>query len=443
MIKNPKVALASLGCPKNQVDAEMLLANLKDDGFIITTDASQAEVIIVNTCGFIEDARRESLENIRDMAEYKKYGKLQALVVTGCLAERYKDEVSEIMDDVDLVVGIGKNKDIAKLCRNALNKKAQNAYGEKCDLVMEGNRILSTPPYTAYLRIADGCNNRCTYCAIPLIRGPYRSRKKEDIIKEAKDLATKGVKELVVIAQDTTYYGFDLYNKLALADLLKDLEKIEGIRWIRVLYAYPDFITDELIDVIKNSKKILHYLDIPLQHASGKVLADMNRRGDSKTLLTLIKKLRDNIPDITLRTTFIVGFPGETDADFETLCNFTKSAKFERMGAFTYSPEEDTKAAEFENQIDEDLKSRRLEILMDIQGQISEKIMCEKIGKTLDVVVEGYDNYDKRYFGRTVSDAPEIDGKVFFTSAKKLEAGQFVNVKIEENLEYDLLGKAE
>lgn len=441
MNETKKVAMVSLGCPKNQVDGEIMLADLKTNGFEITVKADEADIIIINTCGFIEDAKRESIENILEMSDYKQYGCLKALIVTGCLAERYRDELKSEMPEVDVVVGIGSNKNIAKLCNDALNNNMHNCYGDKSDLPLNGNRILSTPPYTAYLKIADGCNNRCTYCAIPLIRGDYRSRKIEDILDEANLLANQGVKELVVIAQDTTYYGKDIYGKLMLPELLKELNKIDKIEWIRVLYAYPDFITDELIQTIKNTEKVVKYLDIPLQHANENVLKNMNRRGNLESLKALVSKLKEEIPEIVLRTTFIVGFPGETNEDFAELCDFVKFAKFERMGAFPYSQEEGTIAAEMEDQIDEEIKARRAEVIMDIQQSVSEELLTGYTGTTQTVLVEGYDGYCKKYFGRRKGDAPEIDGKVFFSSDFKPSNGDFVKVLIENSLEYDLFGK--
>lgn len=440
MSKKPKVAMVSLGCPKNQVDGEIMLANLKSNGFDITVKPAEADLIIVNTCGFIEDAKRESIENILDMSEYKKYGVLKSLIVTGCLAERYREELRNEMPEIDVAVGIGSNADIVKLCRNALQNKADDSFGNKYDLPLNGERMLSTPPYTAYLKIADGCSNRCSYCAIPLIRGDYRSRQMDDIVNEAKCLAADGVKELVVIAQDTTAYGRDIYGKLMLAQLLRELNKIDGIEWIRILYAYPDFITDELTEAIRDCDKVVKYLDIPLQHASKNVLKNMNRRGDFDSLCALITKLRTAVPDIVLRTTFIVGFPQESNEDFAQLCDFVRFAKFERMGAFAYSQEEGTAAAEMDGQIDEDVKSRRAEVLMEIQQSISEEILNRYIGTTQTVLVEGYDPYCKKYFGRRAGDSPEIDGKVFFNSVNKLSEGEFVSVLIDNSLEYDLFG---
>ncbi|MBO5872682.1 MAG: 30S ribosomal protein S12 methylthiotransferase RimO [Clostridia bacterium] len=436
-----KVSVVSLGCPKNQVDAEAILAYLLKDGFELSVVEAEADAIIINTCGFIEDAKKEAIENILECAAYKKEGKLKALIVTGCLAERYKDDITEEIPEVDLVVGIGSNKDIAELTKQAIEGNAQNSYGEKEELDLNAERLLGGYPFSAYIKISDGCNNCCTYCAIPKIRGKLRSRRIEDIVKEAETLADKGVTELIVVAQDTTAYGEDLYGKPMLAELLKKLCEIDKLHWIRTLYTYPEKITDELLDTIASEQKLVHYLDIPLQHADGEVLRKMNRKGDRVSLTKLIERIRNKIPDITIRTTFITGFPGETEQQFCTLHEFIKEIRFDRLGCFTYSAEEDTAAALFENQVDEQTKQNRAELIMEDQMLIAAEKNEEKIGTVQEVLIEGWDDYIKCYFGRSRADAPEIDGKVFFTSDMPLVIGDYVFVQINDCLEYDLLGE--
>lgn len=436
-----KVSVVSLGCPKNQVDAEMILAYLLKDGFELSAVEAEADAIIINTCGFIEDAKKEAIENILECAAYKKEGKLKALIVTGCLAERYKDDITEEIPEVDLVVGIGSNKDIAKLTKQTIEGNAQNSYGEKEKLDLNAERLLGGYPFSAYIKISDGCNNCCTYCAIPKIRGKLRSRKIEDIVKEAETLADGGVTELIVVAQDTTAYGEDIYGRPMLSELLKELCKIKKLHWIRTLYTYPEKITDELLDTIESEEKLVHYLDIPLQHADGEILHRMNRKGDRVKLTKLIEKIRNKIPDITIRTTFITGFPGETEEQFCTLHEFIKEIRFDRLGCFTYSAEEDTAAALFENQVDEQTKQNRAELIMEDQMIIAADKNEEKIGTVQEVLIEGWDDYIKCYFGRSWADAPEIDGKVFFTSDTPLVIGDYVFVQINDCLEYDLLGE--
>ncbi len=436
-----KVSVVSLGCPKNQVDAEMMLASLLKDGFELSVEEAEADAIIINTCGFIEDAKREAIENILECAAYKKDGKLKALIVTGCLAERYKDDITEEIPEVDMVVGIGSNSKIASLTRAAIEGNMKNSYGPKEELDLNAERILGGMPFTAYIKVSDGCDNCCTYCAIPSIRGRLRSRKIEDVIKEARELAEGGVTELIVVAQDTTAYGMDIYGEPMLPKLLSELCKIERLHWIRTLYTYPDKITDELLDLIASETKLVPYLDIPIQHANGEILKRMNRKGDKESLTALIEKIRAKIPDITLRTTLITGFPGETDEQFSQLHQFTKDMRFDRLGCFTYSPEEDTVAASFDNQIDEQTKIHRMELIMEDQLTIAGEKNEEKIGSRVEVLIEGWDDYIKCYFGRSKADAPEIDGKVFFTSDKPLVIGEYAFVEINDCLEYDLLGE--
>ena len=438
-----KISMVSLGCPKNQVDAEMMLYSLKQAGFEICSEEANADAIIVNTCGFIEEAKAEAIENILEAAKYKQDGNCKALIVTGCLAERYKDDVTEEIPEVDVCVGIGSNGKIADIVKNAIEGKKQNRYGEKKDLDLNGKRILGGYPFSTYLKVADGCDNCCTYCAIPKIRGKMRSRKIEDCIAEAKTLAENGVKELIVVAQDTTAYGTDIYGKPMLSKLLSELCKIDGLKWIRTLYTYPEKITDELLDTIAQEPKLLKYLDMPIQHVNGEILKRMNRKGNQETLTALINKIRAKIPNITLRTTLITGFPGETNEQFSELAQFVKDIRFDRLGCFTYSAEEGTAAAEFDNQIEEQTKVDRMENIMDMQMTIAAEKNEEKIGTTAEVIIEGWDDYIKCYFGRTIYDAPEVDGKIFFMSKKQHKIGDFVNVRINDCLDYDLLGEEE
>ena len=436
-----KVSVVSLGCPKNQVDAEMMLAALLKEGFELSAVEAEADAIIINTCGFIEDAKREAIENILECSAYKTDGKLKALIVTGCLAERYKDDITEEIPEVDMVVGIGSNSKIAELTRAAIEGNMQNSYGPKEDLDLNAERILGGMPFTAYIKISDGCDNCCTYCAIPQIRGRLRSRRIEDVVKEANELAKGGVTELIVVAQDTTAYGVDIYGESKLPQLLSELCKIEGLHWIRTLYTYPDKITDELLDTIASEEKLVKYLDIPIQHANGDILKRMNRKGDKSSLEALINRIRTKIPEITLRTTLITGFPGETDEQFCELHQFVKDMRFDRLGCFAYSAEENTAAALFEDQVDDQTKQHRMELIMEDQLTIAAEKNEEKVGSTVEVLIEGWDDYIKCYFGRSTADAPEIDGKVFFTSDKPLVIGNYVFVQINDCLEYDLLGE--
>lgn len=434
-----KVGMISLGCPKNQVDGELLLDKLNKNGFQIVSSVAESDVVIVNTCGFIEDAKREAIETILEVAEYKAAGIISAIVVTGCLAERYKDEVMQEIPEVDAVIGIGANKDIVKVCQKALCGIRTNIFPCKTFLPLEGERMVSTPSHWAYLKISDGCSNCCSYCAIPGIRGPFRSRTMESVLAEAAGLVDNGVKELILIAQDTTLYGMDLYGAYKLPDLLKSLVRLEGLEWIRLYYCYPDRMTDELIDVIASEDKICPYIDIPLQHCNAAVLKAMNRYGSYDELKRLIEKMRSRIPNLALRTTFMVGFPGETQAQFEELCRFVREMQFDKMGCFAYSPEENTPAAGFDNQIDEKEKASRAEALMDIQYSVAERLNQLKIGKSYRAVVDSKDG--GRYIGRCYFDAPEIDSTLIFTSAKPLQIGDFVTVKITGCDGYDLIGE--
>ena len=376
---NEKIALISLGCPKNQVDAEAMLALLRQNGFVISPEVEGADLVIVNTCGFIEEAKKEAIETILSVAELKNQGLVGALLVTGCLAQRYKSEVIEEIPEIDGIIGIGKNGDIAEICREVLSKKRVCEFPSKLSLPIDGDRILSTPHHFAYLKIAEGCSNCCSYCAIPAIRGKLRSRTIESILEEAKNLAESGVREIVLIAQDTTRYGTDNYGEFMLAKLLKKLCKVDGIEWIRLLYCYPECMTDELIDTIAEEEKICKYIDLPLQHADADVLKRMNRTGDERSLLALVQKLRERIPGVIIRTTVMVGFPGETEENFETLSRFVEEAKFDRLGCFAFSPEEGTLAAKMKDQIEPEIKEHRAELIMEQQYGIFEEKQNEKI----------------------------------------------------------------
>ena len=436
-----KVGMINLGCAKNQVDGEVLMGNIKKDGFELCDDVGLADIAIVNTCGFIESAKRESIEEILELATLKKEGRIKKIVVTGCLAERYKEEIMKEIPEADAVVGIGGNGNIAKILKDMLEGEKIESFPEKSQMPLEGDRELTTPSYFAYLKIAEGCDNRCTYCAIPLIRGNYRSRTKESVLSEAKKLVENGARELVVIAQDISRYGLDLYGSLELSNLLKEMSKIEDLKWIRLMYLYPDTLSDELLKTIASEDKIVKYLEIPLQHANGRVLKDMNRRGDKESLTVLMKKIRKFVPNIVLRTTFIVGFPGETEEEFTELCEFCEEIKFDKMGCFPYSPEEDTVAATMKNQVDEDIKQSRANVLSEIQMRIMQEKGEAMIGKTVEVLTEGFDRYAECYFGRTYRDAPEVDGKVFFAFGDERPSyGQFAEVEIDEAMDADLMG---
>ena len=436
-----KIGMIALGCNKNQVDAELMLGSLASQGFEICEDPVECDVVIVNTCGFIESAKRESIENILQCCELKKQGVIKLVVVTGCLAERYRDEMAELIPEADVILGIGANDEIGNAIKQALAGREVRSFYAPENLEMEGRRILVNYPHYAYIRIADGCDNRCSYCAIPAIRGRYRSRPMENIIEECKAFASKGVEEFIIIAQDTTRYGEDIYGKRMLPELLKGICAIDGIRWVRILYAYPERVTDELLDVMASEEKIVKYLDIPIQHCSPKVLRAMHRKAStSAEILAFIKHIREKVPGIALRTTLLTGFPGESDSDFEALCKFVKAAKFERLGCFAYSREEGTTSYDMPNQLDEETKERRAEVIMQIQTLVSAALLKKKVGSIMEVVVEGYDNKNKVFRARSAQDAPEIDGIVYFASPEKHCIGDFVNVKIEKSSDYDLLG---
>ncbi|MBQ2876651.1 MAG: 30S ribosomal protein S12 methylthiotransferase RimO [Clostridia bacterium] len=436
-----KIGFISLGCSKNLVDTEVMLYNLHSRGYEITPSEEEAEIIIINTCGFIESAKQESIENILDCVELKKWGKCCHIIATGCLVERYRDEIFTELPELDGILGVGSLCDIADACDAVLRGEKYSSFRDKETSPLGGDRIVTTEPHTAYLKIAEGCDNRCTYCAIPLIRGKLRSRPIEDIVKEAKDLEAMGVVELNLIAQDTTRYGLDLYGEYSLARLVKALTAETNIPWIRLLYCYPDKITDELITELRENPRLVKYMDIPIQHISDRVLARMNRHGDGATIRSAINRLREGVPDIILRTTAMVGFPGETEEDFVELCEFIKEARFDRFGAFTFSPEEGTAAAELDGQIDEQTKQDRYDILMQTQLTVTEEKNEAYIGKTLKVLCDGYDTVAEIYYGRSFSDAPDVDGKVYFKAPRKINSGAFVEVKITEALDYDLVGE--
>ena len=443
-----KVGFVSLGCPKNQLDTEVMLHEVATAGYEITPDETEADVVIINTCGFIESAKKESIENILDIAWLKKNRTLKAIIVTGCLAERYRESILEEMPEVDAVLGVGSIHNIVEAIeavtvkRKKGSKRKYTSFEDKEAVRLGGDRILTTPEYTAYLKIAEGCDNRCAYCAIPSIRGRFRSRTIEDIVKEAKDLEALGIRELNIVAQDITRYGLDIYGSYKLATLLRAITDNTSIPWIRLLYCYPDKITDELVAEMRDNDRILKYIDMPIQHISDNMLKAMNRHGDSAMIRGVIKKLRKEIPDIVIRTTFIVGFPGESEKDFLELCEFVKESRFEHLGVFPYSREEDTPAYDFENQIDEQVKQDRADIIMREQLEINTQNNEKMLGKVITVLCEDYDPVASVHFGRGAADAPEIDGKVYFKAERRIAPGSFVKVKIREVLDYDLFGRA-
>ncbi|MBO5409762.1 MAG: 30S ribosomal protein S12 methylthiotransferase RimO [Clostridia bacterium] len=436
-----KVAMISLGCPKNQVDAERMLAALIGNSFEISDCYDGADAVIINTCGFIDAAKEEAIENILNMAQLKEEGIIGKIIVTGCLSQRYQNEIFDEMPEVDAVIGIGANGNIAEIVKRVIEGERILEVPSNEELPLTGQRVLTTPEYWAYLKIAEGCSNRCTYCTIPSIRGNFRSVEFETVIEEAKQLAQNGIKELILVAQDTTNYGSDLYGKLRLPELLDALCEIEGIEWIRMLYCYPDKITDELLNTMARQEKVLPYIDLPLQHADDKILKLMNRKGDNAFLRSLIERIREKLPDAVIRTTMIIGFPGEGEKEFETLAEFINEVEFDRLGCFAFSPQEGTPAFDMEDQVEEDVKARRGEIIMNDQLEIVTLKNQERIGKTYKVLVEDYDAYADCYYGRTYMDAPEIDGIISFTTTKDYENGDFADVKVIGVNEYDLIGR--
>lgn len=432
-----KAGVISLGCAKNRVDSEVLIGMLCDLGYEMVQDPRQAEVIFVNTCGFIEPAKEESIEAIFEMAEYKKTGNLKKLFVTGCLSQRYARELSEEMPEVDGFMGVADYSRLPEMLRDA-QEGQRPMYMRDGDRFFKANRVLTTPGYTAYVKISDGCDNRCSYCAIPLIRGKYRSRPFADIVEECKSLARRGVTEITLIAQDTSRYGNDFEQKRSLLpELLKTVAEIEGVHWVRVLYCYPDTSDDRLLDTIANTPKVAPYLDLPLQHIDDEMLLSMNRRGNSEWIKSRIRACRDR--GITLRTTMIVGFPGETEEKFQKLMDFLKEARFDRLGAFAYSPEEGTVGAAMPGQIEEEIKNRRLDQLMSLQQAISLEQNQKRVGEICEVLVEG--KQEGKYVGRSIREAPESDGSIFFSSSKPLVPGQYVMVQLTGADAYDLFGE--
>lgn len=436
-----KVGFISLGCPKNQLDTEVMLHELLSAGYEITADETEADVVVINTCGFIESAKKEAIDNILDVAWLKDNRDLRAIVVTGCLAERYRGEIMKEMPEVDAVLGVGSIHNIVEAVGAVLEGNKYTSFEDKDCVRLGGDRVLTTPEYAAYLKIAEGCDNRCTYCAIPYIRGRFRSRPMEDIIREAKELEGLGVKELTLVAQDTTRYGQDIYGRYSLAELLHRLTEETNIPWLRILYCYPDKITDELIEEMKSNDRVLKYIDLPMQHISDGVLKRMNRHGGAELIRSVVARLREEIPDVVIRTTFIVGFPGETDEDFAELCDFVNEQRFEHVGVFTYSREEGTPAYRME-QVDEQVKLDRYDIIMRDQLGINEENNEKKLGTTVRVLCEGYDAVGEVYYGRSAADAPDVDGKIYFVGERGIVPGSFVDVKIEKVVEYDLCGTA-
>ncbi|QUI25703.1 30S ribosomal protein S12 methylthiotransferase RimO [Vallitalea pronyensis] len=437
-----KIAFISLGCDKNLVDSEVMLGLLRDKGYTLISDQQDADVVVVNTCGFIKDAKEESIETIIEMGQLKDKGKCQALIVTGCLAQRYQDELVKEMPEIDAILGVSNYDKVIDAVESVLHQKKYVAFEDNDRMVeTQTDRVLTSSSSYAYLKIAEGCDNHCTYCIIPKIRGKIKSRTIESLVQEAKYLVSNGVKELILVAQDTTKYGVDLYGHKKLPALLKELCKIDALKWIRLLYCYPEEITDELIDVMRDEQKVLHYLDMPIQHANNQILKRMARKGTQEKIEHVIKKLRTKIPDICLRTTLITGFPGETHEQFEDMKTFVEDMQFDRLGVFTYSPEEDTPAATFEDQIDEELKETRKDAIMAMQQHISRKINDDLIGCELEVMIEGYMPEDRVYCGRTYRDAPDVDGMVFVSCPYELLSGDMVKVKISASNEYDLIGE--
>ena len=437
------MGLVSLGCAKNQVDAEIMAGELTEAGYIITPQPEQAQIIVINTCGFIDEAKQEAIDTILEMAEYKKSGSCKALIVTGCLAQRYFTEIQESLPEVDGIVGIGGFKNICDAVKSVYAGETYLNHDEVFGLeYLNGSRILFTPKGSAYLKIAEGCDNRCHYCAIPGIRGPFRSRPMEELVQEAKRLAGEGVRELVLIAQDTTRYGKDLYGEPRLVELVQALNQIDGIKWIRIMYLYPDEITEGLIDTIKNCSKVLPYVDLPIQHISTGLLKSMNRRGSGDDIRRIFKEFRDNIPGVVIRTSLIVGYPGETEEDFNELKDFVKATRFDRMGIFKYSREENTVAAGMTPQVDEATKEERYEALMALQRGISRANNELRVGRIYETLVEGVSDDGIFYIGRTYAEGPEVDGNIYFTSSEPLEQGDMVDVKLLIAEDYDLTGEA-
>ncbi|MCX7885391.1 MAG: 30S ribosomal protein S12 methylthiotransferase RimO [Caloramator sp.] len=438
---NYNIGFVSLGCDKNRIDSEIMLSKLSKEGYNIVNNAKEADVIIINTCGFIDSAKEESINTILEMVENKKNGKCKSIIVTGCMAERYKNILLKEMPEIDAIIGTGNFYDICNIVKETLNDKYGIVKTDNLNYNFEyEERILTTPNHYAYVKIAEGCDNHCSYCIIPKLRGRFRSRKMENIIYEVNELSKKGVKEIILVAQDTSMYGIDIYGKKMLPQLLKNLESINGIQWIRIMYCYPEKITDELIEIIAKSNKICHYFDIPIQHISNNILRQMKRASTEEEIISKINSIRKKIPDAIIRTSIIVGFPGEEEEDFNKLKEFLTNYKLDRVGVFIYSPEEDTPAAAMPNQVDDKTKIKRRDILMKLQSQISFDKNSKLIGKSVDVIIDGKTK-NNQYYGRTYGDAPEIDQQVIINSDKKdIIIGTIVKVKILKAYTYDLIG---
>lgn len=436
-----KVGMVSLGCSKNLVDSERMLYKLRKNGYELVTEPGLADVAVVNTCGFIQSAKEEAIETILELAKLKEDGTLKKIIITGCLVERYKEETAEQFPEADAVIGIGDTKDIVDVLNSVMKDERVIRFSPKLDAELMGERIISTLPFFSYLKVAEGCSNCCTYCAIPQIRGKFRSVPMEDVVKEAQWMADNGVTELIVIAQDTSRYGEDIYGESKLPELLRQLCKIEKLKWIRTLYCYPERITDELLETIASEEKLVKYLEIPIQHCNGDILSRMNRWGDEEKLEALFAHIREKVPNVVLRTTLITGFPGETEEQFNGLAEFVKRVRFDRLGCFAYSREEGTKSYDFPDQIEPEVAAHRAEIIMEQQMLLSCENNEKLMDKELEAVVEGFDRFGECWFGRTALDAPDIDGKVFFTSEKPLAIGQYVKIRVTDTLDYDLIGE--
>lgn len=435
-----KIGMISLGCAKNQVNSENMMSALDEAGFELTRDFDGAAVVVINTCGFIEEAKEEAILNIIEVGKLKAENRVDKIIVAGCLPERYREELFSEMPEIDAVLGCGSYHRIVEVAKAVISGETPAVFDAPRDAPLNESRILSTPSYTAYIKIAEGCDNRCSYCVIPSLRGGFRSRKIEDVLAEAEDLAALGVGELIVIAQDTSRYGKDIYGEGKLPELLTKLAKIKGLEWIRVHYLYPDEVDDELIRVIADEPKIVKYLDIPIQHASDKILKDMNRRGDKAYLDSLFNKIRERIPEVVLRTSVIVGFPGETPEDFEELCDFLKKHRFVRGGVFKYSAEQGSAAALMDEQVDEFEKNRRYELACALQARVIDEYNHSLIGKSLVVLCEGYDRNIGYYFGRTFADSPEIDMCIFVKSDRTIQPGDFIKVEVTKEADGELFG---
>lgn len=438
---NKKIGIVSLGCPKNLVDSEIMLGMLKHADYEIVNHKENADVLIVNTCGFIESAQQESINTILEMAEEKKHS-CEVLIVTGCMAERYREKILDLIPEVDAVLGTGNYKEIAEVINRAYQGEKVVVYGKLNETdYLDEERIISSSGHSVYLKISEGCDNRCTYCIIPYLRGAYRSRKMEALVKEAKALAENGAREIILVAQDTTRYGIDIYGKKMLPELIREISKLEGIEWIRLLYCYPEEIDDELIKEISLNPKVCKYMDIPVQHASDRILKLMGRRGTIAEISNALTKLREGVEGITIRTSLIVGFPGETEDDFQQLADFVRKFQFDRLGVFTYSQEEGTPAAKMKEQIRKNIKVKRQKTILELQNSISAEINAKRIGKVYKAIVDGIADDGIFYYGRTYAEAPEIDGTVYFTSPEPLETGGFVEIKILNSEDYDLIGE--